>query len=61
MTVAYSQRTFQAKPADVKPEWHHIDADGQNLGRMANKIAVMLMGKHKPGYTRTSIPATSSS
>ncbi|MEZ5990822.1 MAG: 50S ribosomal protein L13 [Planctomycetota bacterium] len=51
MTVAHSQRTFQAKGADVKPEWHHIDAEGQTLGRMANKIAVMLMGKHKPGYT----------
>ena len=51
MTVAYSQRTYQAKPTDVKPEWHEIDATGQNLGRMANKIATLLMGKHKPGYT----------
>lgn len=51
MTVAHSQRTYQAKGPDVKPEWHHIDATGQTLGRMANKIAMMLMGKHKPGYT----------
>jgi len=51
MTVAYSQRTYQAKQTDVKPEWHEIDATGQTLGRMANKIATLLMGKHKPGYT----------
>lgn len=51
MTVAYSQRSYQAKQVDVKPEWHQIDATGQNLGRMANKIATLLMGKHKPGYT----------
>jgi large subunit ribosomal protein L13 len=51
MTVAYSQRSYQAKAGDLKPNWHLVDADGQNLGRMANKIAVLLMGKHKPGYT----------
>lgn len=51
MTVAYSQRTYQAKQSDIEPEWRHVDAAGQNLGRMANKIAVLLMGKHKPNYT----------
>ncbi|MCB9894051.1 MAG: 50S ribosomal protein L13 [Planctomycetes bacterium] len=51
MTVAYSQRSYQAKQTDVKADWHEIDATGQNLGRMANKIATLLMGKHKPGYT----------
>jgi large subunit ribosomal protein L13 len=49
--VAHSQKTWVAKQGDVKAEWHEIDATGQNLGRMANKIAVILMGKHKPGYT----------
>ncbi|MBX3461090.1 MAG: 50S ribosomal protein L13 [Planctomycetes bacterium] len=49
--VAISQKTWVAKTGEVKPEWHHIDASGQILGRMANKIAMMLMGKHKPGYT----------
>jgi large subunit ribosomal protein L13 len=51
MTVAYSQRTYQAKQSDIEPDWYHVDAAGQNLGRMANKIAVLLMGKHKPNYT----------
>ncbi|MCC7508340.1 MAG: 50S ribosomal protein L13 [Planctomycetes bacterium] len=49
--VALSQKTWVAKAVDVKPEWHVIDATGQILGRMANKIAVMLMGKHKATYT----------
>ncbi|MHC4841541.1 MAG: 50S ribosomal protein L13 [Planctomycetota bacterium] len=51
MSVAHSQKSFQAKPADVAADWHLIDANGQNLGRMANKIAVLLMGKHKASYT----------
>lgn len=28
-----------------------IDAQGQVLGRLATRIATVLMGKHKPGYT----------
>lgn len=51
MTVAYSQKTFITKKADVTRDWHVIDATGNNLGRMSNKIAVLLMGKHKPSWT----------
>ncbi len=29
---------------------HTIDASGQTLGRMATRIATLLIGKHKPGY-----------
>ncbi|KDE05863.1 hypothetical protein MVLG_03806 [Microbotryum lychnidis-dioicae p1A1 Lamole] len=28
--------------------WRSVDADGQILGRMATRIAITLMGKHKP-------------
>ena len=35
----------------IKREWHVIDAEGQVLGRMATRVATLLMGKHKPGYT----------
>lgn len=31
-------------------KWHHIDANGKNLGRLAAKIATILSGKHKPTY-----------
>ena len=32
-------------------KWHLIDAKDQVLGRMASKIATLLMGKNKPYYT----------
>lgn len=51
MTVAQTQKTYRAKAGDVKAAWHLVDASGQVLGRMANKIAVLLMGKHKASYT----------
>lgn len=44
-------KTYSAKPADIKRDWFVIDADGKTLGRLATKIATMLMGKHKPMYT----------
>ena len=43
--------TFMAKESDVKREWYVIDADGQNLGRLASKVATILRGKHKAIYT----------
>lgn len=43
--------TFMAKKSDVKREWYLIDADGQNLGRLASKVATVLRGKHKAIYT----------
>ena len=32
-------------------QWHLIDADGEVLGRVASKAALVLMGKTKPTYT----------
>ena len=31
--------------------WHLVDASKETLGRMAARIATILQGKHKPGYT----------
>lgn len=45
------RQTYMAKPGDVQQDWHLIDAEGLVLGRLASKIAVLLMGKHKPSYT----------
>lgn len=50
MIQTYRQ-TFTAKPADLSPEWHIIDATDQILGRLASHIAICLRGKHKPTYT----------
>ena len=44
-------KTYMAKPSEVKPEWHLIDATGQILGRMASRISRTLQGKDKPIYT----------
>ncbi|MDD4859291.1 MAG: 50S ribosomal protein L13 [Dehalococcoidales bacterium] len=44
-------KTFSAKPADIKREWHVIDASGQTLGKLTTHVAELLMGKHKPIYT----------
>ena len=45
------RQTTMLKPAEVKKEWYVIDAEGQNLGRLATKAATILRGKHKPTYT----------
>jgi len=42
--------TFPSAP-EVTRAWHVLDAENAVLGRLANKAARLLMGKHKPGYT----------
>jgi large subunit ribosomal protein L13 len=44
-------KTYMAKPGEVEAKWHVVDAKGKVLGRMATKIATILMGKHRPEYT----------
>lgn len=43
--------SYMAKKGEVERGWHVVDADDQVVGRMANKIATVLMGKHRPQYT----------
>ena len=40
-----------AKDAEIERGWYHVDATDQVLGRLAVKIATVLMGKHRPIYT----------
>jgi large subunit ribosomal protein L13 len=44
-------KTYYAKQADIQREWFVVDAAGQNLGRLATRIATVLRGKHKPIFT----------
>jgi large subunit ribosomal protein L13 len=44
-------KTFVTTPDDINRQWWIIDAEGQTLGRLASKIAVILRGKQKPIYT----------
>ena len=45
-------KTYSTKPTDIKRQWHVIDASGEILGRLATRIASLLMGKHKPIFSR---------
>ncbi|HEW79397.1 MAG TPA: 50S ribosomal protein L13 [Phycisphaerales bacterium] len=44
-------KSFIAKKEQTEHKWQLVDADGLILGRMAAKIAPILMGKTKPIYT----------
>jgi len=45
-------KTHSLKGAEIEKLWHVVDADGQTLGRLATQVANLLMGKHKPTYSR---------
>ena len=45
-------KTYSTKASEIKREWHVIDATDQILGRLATRVARLLMGKHKPTFTR---------
>ena len=36
--------------ADIKRKWFLVDAKGIILGRLATRVATILMGKHKPTF-----------
>jgi large subunit ribosomal protein L13 len=44
-------KTYQPKQKEVKRAWHLIDAKGEVLGRLATKVATLLMGKQKSTYS----------
>ncbi len=45
------QKTYYPKASEVSSDWVLVDANGQNLGRLATQIATVLIGKHKPTFT----------
>jgi large subunit ribosomal protein L13 len=44
-------KTIFVGGATVKRDWYLVDASGKVLGRLASKVATILMGKHKPIYS----------
>ena len=46
-----SYKTVSANKNTVNKEWLLVDADGQTLGRLASKVAMLLRGKYKANYT----------
>ena len=45
-------KTYSVKASEIKRHWHVIDASGRVLGKLATEVAQLIMGKHKPIYTR---------
>ena len=43
--------TYMASPATIDRKWYVVDAEGQTLGRVASRVAMVLRGKNKPTYT----------
>ncbi|MEN8613784.1 50S ribosomal protein L13 [Dehalogenimonas sp. THU2] len=45
-------KTYNVKAGEITREWHIIDADGKVMGQIAVEAARLLMGKHKPIFSR---------
>ena len=46
-----SYKTISANKSTVNKLWVLVDAEGQTLGRLASKVAILIRGKHKPNFT----------
>ena len=49
--MSITMKTFLLRKEDVVRRWYQIDAGGEVLGKLAAKVARMLMGKERPTYT----------
>jgi large subunit ribosomal protein L13 len=45
------QKTYFPKAGEITRQWVVVDANGQNLGRLATRVARTLLGKDKPTFT----------
>jgi large subunit ribosomal protein L13 len=45
-------KTYSVKASDIERKWYVVDASDEVLGRLATRIAGLLMGKHKPMFSR---------
>jgi large subunit ribosomal protein L13 len=43
--------TYFPKQGEIARKWYVVDASGQALGRLASRVARILMGKENPKYT----------
>jgi large subunit ribosomal protein L13 len=43
--------TYFPKSGEIERKWYVVDAEDQVVGRLASRIASVLMGKDKPCYT----------
>ncbi len=45
-------KTYSTKASEIEREWHLVDASDKILGKLATQVASLLMGKHKPKFSR---------
>jgi len=45
-------KTYSVKAGEIQRQRHTVDATGATLGRLAADVARLLMGKHKPIFSR---------
>lgn len=45
-------KTYSVKKSEIERKWHLIDASDKILGKVATEAARLLMGKHKPMFSR---------
>lgn len=45
-------KTYSVKATEIERGWHVIDAADKVLGKVATEAAALLMGKHKPMFTK---------
>lgn len=46
-----SYKTISANKATAVKKWYLVDAEGETLGRLTSRIALVLRGKHKTNFT----------
>jgi large subunit ribosomal protein L13 len=46
-----AQKSKMAKKETLERKWYVVDADGKVLGRLATRVARLIMGKGKPDWT----------
>ena len=46
-----SYKTISANKSTAIKNWVLVDAEGQTLGRLASRVAILLRGKNKPNFT----------
>lgn len=44
-------KTTMMRADDVQRRWYVVDASQYSIGRLASRVAEVLMGKHRPTYT----------
>ena len=47
-----TSKTYSVKASEIERKWHLIDASDKVLGRLSTEVAALLLGKHKPMFTR---------